>query len=128
MMYLAGHEFGHTLEFQNPALYAKLKSAILGASRDWSAYREKLRLWDYDPSKHESEFVNDFIGSQWLEPRFWEELEASEPRLFTRMAKAAIRFLDGLLEKIAGFSRDVRPFGPSPRAGEKQSQRASESA
>jgi len=36
VMYLAGHEFGHSLEHQAPQLYQELKAAVLASAGDWS--------------------------------------------------------------------------------------------
>lgn len=110
LMYLAGHEFGHTLEFQNKELYDALSKVVLAEAGDWSDYRQMLESWGYEPERFESEFVNDFIGGQWLEPQFWQQLESSEPGLFTKMAQAAIDFIDSILAKIAGFSRDTQRY------------------
>lgn len=124
VMYLAGHEFGHALESQAPDLYRQLSAAVLAEAGDWSAHAGKLSTWGYSPGQHAGEFVNDFIGGQWMDPAFWRSLEARQPGLFTRMAEAALQWLEHLLDRVRGMPRDVRGYFKDIAAARDALQRA----
>ena len=73
LSYLYGHELGHSIQHQQPALYDKLKAEILAMAKDWKDYDARLaKVKEYNTKeKREIEFVNEFIGSHFAEPKFW---------------------------------------------------------
>jgi len=107
--FLLGHEFGHSLQAGNSALYAELSDFILSKASDWSDYA-KARLANYAVEKHPREFVNDFIGSQFNDATFWKELAGTDGNLFERTIRAAIAFLNSLKSRVSSMTRDVRPY------------------
>ena len=93
--YLLGHE---------------LSAALLEMAGDTTAYRARLTALGYKESELDAEIINDFIGSQFMEPAFWRDLAGRDKSLFERMADFAIKFIQAILGRAATLSRDVRPF------------------
>lgn len=108
--YLVGHELGHAIEAQSPGLYRELSAALLEMAGDTTAYRARLTALGYKESELDAEIINDFIGSQFMEPAFWRDLAGRDKSLFERMAAAAVSFIQSILRKAAVLSRDVRPL------------------
>lgn len=110
--YLVGHELGHSIQHQQPELYDSFKSELLAMAKDWSDYDARLaRVKDYDTKeKRDAEFVNDFIGSQFAEPKFWRMLHDRNPSIYRKMLDATLEFLASLGSKIGALNRDVRPY------------------
>jgi hypothetical protein len=108
--YLAGHEIGHGIQHQQPALYERLKATILSLADDWSEYRVRLERSGYKAGSIEVEFVNDFIGSQFTEDAFWERLREKDAGVFQGLVEHALRYLRMIGKRISNLHRDVRPF------------------
>ena len=110
--YLIGHELGHSIQHQQPELYDDFKSAILAMAPDWAEYNDRLaKVKDYDTQdKRDAEFVNDFIGSQFGEPKFWRKLQEKDASLFRKVLDSALEFFASIGGKIGGLHRDVRPY------------------
>lgn len=108
--YLVGHELGHAIEAQSSDLYRELSVALLEMAGDTTSYRARLTALGYKESELDAEIVNDFIGSQFMEPAFWRDLAGRDKSLFERMADAAVSFIQSILRKASILSRDVRPL------------------
>ncbi|SKA85104.1 hypothetical protein SAMN02745166_01099 [Prosthecobacter debontii] len=109
VLYLTGHELTHALKEQHPELWKKLRDELLAMASDWSDYRGRLRK-RYQEDQIEDEFLGDVVGGQFRERAFWEKLEQRNPSLFRRLASAALQFLNRILGKVGGLSRDVRGY------------------
>jgi N12 class adenine-specific DNA methylase len=110
--YLIGHELGHSIQHQQPELYDKFKAAILAMAPDWADYNDRLaKVKDYDTQdKRDAEFVNDFIGSQFGDPKFWRKLQERDAGVFRKVLDSALEFLASIGGKISVIHRDVRPY------------------
>lgn len=111
LLYILGHELTHTLRRQRPELYAKIEKAVLASGKDLDTFRALLTRLGYKDTQLNEELTADFVGSQFLEPDFLNQLAGEQPSLFARFARAAVDFINGLLKRVVGtFGRDVRPF------------------
>jgi hypothetical protein len=111
MSFLLGHELGHSMQHQQPALYDALKKTLLGMAENWDGYRQMLKESGYETeSKQDVEFVNDFIGSQFTNQDFWNELKKRDEKVFTKLVAYALKYLKDIGDKIGILSRDVRPY------------------
>ncbi|GAA5120728.1 hypothetical protein GCM10023212_14790 [Luteolibacter yonseiensis] len=107
--YLLGHELGHSIQHQRPDLYDEFKREILALSGDRNSYTKRLESLGYKGESLDVEFVNDFIGSQMVEPDFWEKLRERNPGVFKRLVDASLEYLKVIGGKINQLHRDVRP-------------------
>lgn len=111
LLYILGHELTHTLRRQRPELYAKIEKAVLASGKDLDTFRALLTRLGYKDTQLNEELTADFVGSQFLEPDFLNQLAGEQPSLFARFARAAVDFINGLLKRVVGtFGRDVRSF------------------
>ena len=109
VLYLTGHELVHALKEQRRELWNKLRDELLAMASDWSDYRDRLGK-RYQDDQIVDEFLGDVVGGQFRERAFWEKLEQRNPSLFRRLASAALQFLNRILGKVGGLSRDVRGY------------------
>lgn len=111
LMFLTGHEFGHSLKAKNKALYEDLQQFVLDNATDWTAYKNNLiNNKGYSESQAADEFTEDFIGAHFNDGKFWRRLWQKDKPLFERLVDAAMDFLNALTGRASSMSRDVRPF------------------
>jgi len=111
--YLLGHELGHSIQHQRPDLYRDLSEAILGMASEWGIYNDRLKkdpAYAKSQNRRNAEFVNDFIGSQFGEAKFWRRLYSSNRSVFRELVDFALKYLKSIGGKIEGVDRDVRPY------------------
>jgi hypothetical protein len=111
--YLMGHEIGYSIQYQRLDIYEKLSKSIRNLASDWSDYNEKLKkIPEYaeDQEVSNAEFVNDFIGSQFGEPKFWRRLYSANRPVFRELVDFALKYLNAIGGRIGALQRDVRPY------------------
>jgi len=98
---LIGHEWGHTLKSQNPALYRDLQTALAK-----QASREDVKVLRSDLSKHyrrdilNTELTNNVIGDFFTDPEFWRQVGKEEPSLLHRVVQSLQDWFTGLVAKV----------------------------
>ncbi|WP_320056047.1 hypothetical protein [Desulfuromonas thiophila] len=111
MLFVLGHELGHTLRAQDEALWQRTVDELTPLLKNWSDYRERLNDARYarlsEPEQME-ELVGDVFGDQFLTEAFWEDFARQSPSLFSRVARKAIALLTKALRLVAG--RDVERY------------------
>lgn len=110
LLFVAGHEFGHSVKRLDPEIYGKLQDYVLTNAKDWSKYREGLKDKGYSEEKMADEFTEDFIGNHFNEKEIWGEMSKKDPNLFQKILTHAIQYLDSLIGRASSMSRDVRPY------------------
>jgi hypothetical protein len=69
-----GHEFGHQIKMQNPALWEEMRDLIERVSPMSEEYRQKKLGEGYKSDKIIDEWVSDVIGQHFDDKNFWEKL------------------------------------------------------
>lgn len=101
---LVGHEFAHMLEMDRPDIYEPLERALLDMVRNRKTYAQKLRRQGYSLDRLNSEIVGNIIGDQFDSPEFWRELASRDAGTFRRVARAAIEFLQRMMDRFRSFT------------------------
>jgi hypothetical protein len=105
-LYVLGHELTHRMELDAPHLFQKFHDAVMPLvyASPWKRYQERIQALQQsvgeDPltySRLESELLADFIGENFLEQDFWDQVAAREPSLFVRISRWVQSFLDKVL-------------------------------
>lgn len=110
LLYTLGHELTHSMRAQNSDLYNALAAEVLAGGQNLDAYRAKMVGLGYKTKAEiNEEMVADFVGSQFLEPDFLNQLAEDKPGLFARFARYVTKFINSLLGKVGTISRDIRP-------------------
>lgn len=110
LMFLTGHEFGHSLKKTNRPLYDDLQKYVLENAKDWTDYKASLKGKNYSEAQYADEFTEDFIGNHFNDRRFWRSLARKDQNLFQRIAQAASQFLSQLLGMESSMTRNVEPY------------------
>lgn len=96
---LVGHEWGHTVERQDPELYADLKRQLLPYVDNWKSRVQEIKGVSYDGwKKKSSELTSNIIGDVFVRPEFWQYLRSKDQDLFTRAWNSFKRFIRGIVE------------------------------
>ncbi len=109
LLFITGHELTHALKLQAPDLYDFLETQVLMRMKRRADYSTSLAARGYAKADLNEESVADFVGSQFLEPDFFNRLAGEQPSLFARFATFIKRFLDNLLGRATNLERDIRP-------------------
>jgi len=111
LLFVLGHELGHTLRAQDESLWRRTVEELKPLLKNWSDYRERLSDPRYAALSEQGqmeELVGDVFGDQFLTRAFWEDLAQRNPSLFTRIARKAVALLTKALRLMAG--RDVSRY------------------
>jgi hypothetical protein len=93
-----GHEFGHQIKMQNPALWEEMRDLIERVVPMSPEYRQKKLGEKYKPDKIIDEWVSDVIGQHFDDEKFWKKLRyVSEKR---GMGERFKEFVDSILDWI----------------------------
>lgn len=113
-MAITGHELGHALRNDQPAIYERLKNRILELARDKDQHdmllqlqRLKAQLPQLPQDTLDEEFVANVIGDRFMEPQFWKAMAKDQPGGFRQVIDAILSWLDDLIARLL----DKRPFG-----------------
>ncbi|GAT33299.1 hypothetical protein TSACC_21712 [Terrimicrobium sacchariphilum] len=108
---LIGHEWGHTVEQQNPELYREMQRALLGYVNDPKSRAKALKSSTYtDPKVMTVELANNIIGDAFLDPQFWDYVHAAEPTLFEKLVASVRAWFKAAIEKISNSEWGTREF------------------
>lgn len=121
-MFVAGHEFAHSIEKRNPALWREFVKRIFQYT-DVKELQSQLKILKGDltieaeatgarrPTDKQvakvarSEFPADLVGSMWMRPSFWKKLmDSSQPDtrpLIKKMMDAVADFISNLKSKFS---------------------------
>lgn len=105
---LVGHEIGHNIQAQNPAVWGEMWNAITEiAGPPSDAYRRLKASQGYDTAaKQDSEWASDVLGQRFDEPEFWQEVEAAAKRRGARDSFAS--FVARSFEWLNNLARRIR--------------------
>jgi len=100
-----GHELSHRMELDAPHLYRRFREAVMPLARAaaWRRYQDRLQAMKspaetpFTYAELESEMLADFMGENFMEEEFWQEVAGREPRLFARIMDWVQKFLDQVL-------------------------------
>ena len=109
MMALAGHELLHHIASTHPGLYADFKREAAALLKNNEQFRAELARKGYADLTDDvvtEEMFADVLGDAVLDPAFLKQLAKSEPNLFKRFARTAVKWLEKLIAKakaLGGF-------------------------
>lgn len=104
MHWVAGHEFGHTLQVNHPDLYEKVLDILDGLATD-----EQIKKYS-DKALHNSstikedrraileEMANDELGNMFTDKKFWDRVALQGREFFRKVAQIALDII-GKMEK-----------------------------
>lgn len=107
----AAHEWVHNLRKTNPDLYARLENEV---RRQGDAYGFAAK-YGYTMGQAHEELTTAAVGDALTDPKFLERLAEHDAGLFTKMARAFLKFLKGFADGWRNqgsdaFLQDVQAF------------------
>ena len=107
----AAHEWVHNLRKTNPDLYARLENEV---RRQGDAYGFAAK-YGYTMGQAHEELTAAAVGDALTDPQFLERLAEHDAGLFTKMARAFLKFLKGFADGWRNqgsdaFLQDVQAF------------------
>lgn len=107
----AAHEWVHNLRKTNPDLYARLENEV---RRQGDAYGFAAK-YGYTMGQAHEELTGAAVGDALTDPKFLERLAEHDAGLFTKMARAFLKFLKGFADGWRNqgsdaFLQDVQAF------------------
>lgn len=106
---IAGHELLHHIKAVHPGLYADFVAQARTLLRNSEQFRAELARKGYANLTEAivaEEMFADVLGDAVLDPAFLQQLAKSEPNLFKRFARTAVKWLEKLIAKakaLTGF-------------------------
>jgi len=112
-MVILGHELLHALRYDAPDIYDGFVSHVEATEhfKERRAEYEKTYGRELTDDETMEEYAADYIGRQFVEPEFWENLISKKPGIFRKVYDALIRLLaklDGLVFQTRQFFKDFR--------------------
>jgi hypothetical protein len=108
-MAIAGHELLHHIKAVHPGLYADFVAQARALLKNSEQFRAELARKGYSNLTEDvvtEEMFADVLGDAVLDPAFLQQLAKSEPNLFKRFARTAVKWLEKLIAKakaLTGF-------------------------
>ncbi|MFZ4764834.1 MAG: hypothetical protein ACOYMN_07740 [Roseimicrobium sp.] len=110
---LVGHEWGHTLEIQDPTLYRGLQAAL--AKYVTRADVKKMRkglLHYYRRGILSTEITNNVVGDFFTDPEFWRDVERNDQGLLKQLLQNLSDWFANLIQKAShwkteGYATDI---------------------
>ena len=102
-----GHELVHTLKKDHLDLYQQLADVIIPRATDTEGSAKAHHKKEGTAAANE-EYVADVVGNRFGERQFWEDMAATEPKLFRKVANILKGMLANLVNK---FRRDKLQYG-----------------
>ncbi len=96
---LIGHEWGHTLKKQDPALYRDLQLKLLPLIDSWKARATALKSDGYRRQVRSEELTNNIIGDAFVQPDFWRFVAQRDRPLFARIVDSVNQWFASLRGK-----------------------------
>ncbi|MBU6183468.1 MAG: hypothetical protein KGR46_11750, partial [Verrucomicrobia bacterium] len=104
---LIGHEFGHTLQYSNPALYKDLRRVVATYT---DSYRARAResaaapIYRTGPATQRvrtqtAELTNNTLGDAFLDPEFWRSVQNENRPLLQKLWTSFNEWVDSLLTR-----------------------------
>lgn len=102
LLALIGHEWGHTVDTTDPALYHAFKKEVLRqlGPEALEAMREDRRQAGYTEAQLDEEVVSNIIGDAFLDPAFWRKLQEHDRPLWQKMVDSVTRWINSLFDKV----------------------------
>jgi hypothetical protein len=97
---LLGHEWSHTLETTNKALWSDVMERMKPLVVDWA----KEIGWvaqSYSAEQATPEFVANVIGDAFADPDFWKTVRDRHSGLFERMVRAVMDWFDTIIDSVS---------------------------
>src|SRR3990172_2062087 len=105
---VVGHELSHLMELDSPQLYNDLLSVVSPLLIKSEEFRALYNLpKDMPESAVTKEMLGDFIGDNFTNKGFWNDMAKADPNIFQRVADYILRFLDTIIGKSFGSFRFV---------------------
>jgi len=110
LLAVAGHEVFHTLQIQHPDLHKELIKNLSAKTlrAKFSKYLDRLNFSRKQAGMPEAneiaaynEFLGDFLGDQFLDPKFWDKLNKQDPTFTNKLAKIVSK----IINKIKNVAR-----------------------
>ena len=101
-----GHELVHHIEQDSPKAFNDLFAVAQRFIKDTDKYAAERSLKGLSERDLQVEILADFMGDNFANPEFWQEVQAQagETR-FRRIARRIMRWIDSLLGKTSGLRR-----------------------
>lgn len=104
---LIGHEYGHTLQYSNPALYKDLRRVVATYT---DSYRTRAResaaapIYRTGPATQRvrtqtAELTNNTLGDAFLDPEFWRSVQNENRPLIQKIWTSFNEWVDSLLTR-----------------------------
>ena len=104
---LIGHEYGHTLQYSNPALYKDLRRVVATYT---DSYRTRAResaaapIYRTGPATQRvrtqtAELTNNTLGDAFLDPEFWRSVQNENRPLLQKLWTSFNEWVDSLLTR-----------------------------
>ena len=104
---LIGHEYGHTLQYSNPALYKDLRRVVATYT---DSYRTRAResaaapIYRTGPATQRvrtqtAELTNNTLGDAFLDPEFWRSVQNENRPLLQKIWTSFNEWVDSLLTR-----------------------------
>lgn len=106
---LIGHEWGHTLQQQDPKLYRELQIKLLPLVDSWRRRTKELAT-DYRRKVRSEELTNNIIGDAFAHPDFWQFLSEQNKPLFSKVRQSIKQWFEAMFFKARGSSWGTESF------------------
>jgi hypothetical protein len=111
LLALVGHEWGHTLQHSDPALFARLQAHIHSYIDDPDLRSRDLASPEYDTiEKQKVELTNNVLGDAFTDPEFLRHLAIKDPSLFKQLIDSLINWFDQLIGKVQNTEWGTQAF------------------
>lgn len=108
LAYIIGHELGHTLRMDDPALWHKMGRELWPLVRKWREYKDSYDDVSLSDKDKQEELLSDVIGHNFADPAFWDDMAKQNQPMFQRIAAKVIELLDKAISVFGG--RDVTVY------------------
>jgi hypothetical protein len=109
---LIGHEWGHTIQNTDPALYKELRRVVARYTDD---YRSRAREAGASPlyqgtRAKTAELTNNTLGDAFLDPEFWNSLRAEDQPMAKRLWENLTNWFNEILARSKGTAWGTEQF------------------
>ncbi|MFZ9958971.1 MAG: hypothetical protein ACO3GP_01165 [Candidatus Limnocylindrus sp.] len=109
---LIGHEWGHTIQNSDPALYKELRRVV---ARYTDNYRTRAREAGASPlyqgtRAKTAELTNNTLGDAFLDPEFWNSLRAEDQPMAKRLWENLTNWFNEILARSKGTAWGTEQF------------------
>ena len=103
---LLGHEWSHTLESTNKALWNEVMARMKPMVVDWAKQTGRITGKDYTADQADSEFVANIIGDAFSDPEFWRTVRERHSGLFERLIASIQEWFDTIITRVSEWGTE----------------------